>query len=170
MWERRKTLRWFNAPSHSCPVVFIFQEINKPHRGFRSLYCYFPTDPWYIWVNQMSSRACMRCISLLVWKRFLSAVIFSLLCDTPLMSRGEIRTEVTFCSWKMFSVFSSRTLEQSRCSLLSRFEWSFCVKWKDVWRFVCRVSFTALEFFFLFGKEVFKPSSMSKIHEREVRR
>lgn len=126
-------------------------------KRFRSLYCYFPTDLWYIWVNQMSGRASMRCISLLVWKRFLSAVIFSLLCDTPLMSRGEIRTEVTFCSWKMFSVFSSRTLEQNRCSLLSRFEWSFCVKWKDVWRLVCRVSFTTLEFFFLFGKRFLNP-------------
>lgn len=74
------------------------------------------TDLWYIWVNQMSSRSSTSCMLLVVWKSFFYLPFFF-----TLMSRGEIRTEVTFAVGRD-SEFLSRTLEQNRCLLLSRFE------------------------------------------------
>lgn len=146
MWERRKTLRRFNAPSHSCSVVFIFQEINKPHRGFLSLYSYFSTDLWYIWVNQMSSWASMYCISLLVWKRFLSAVIF------------HSFVILHWCLREKFGQGSPLQLEDVQCFSQGHLKdtekicGGQCAGW---------VSWPLSLFFFERG---FKPSSISKIH------
>lgn len=131
-----------------CSVIFpcfIIQEINKPHRGFLSLYCY--VSEIYDTYGLTKCQVDLPRPSLLVWKRFLSAVIgvFPLLCDTTVMPEGEIRAEVTIAVCRDLAS-CSRTLEEDTCSLLLRFEWSFRVKWENTWWLMCWVSFMTLEF------------------------
>ena len=129
-------------------LCFIFEEKNKPRR-----------DQSHIWVNQMSSRAATY-VAVCFW-RFLSAVIgvfLSFFFFSPSLPRGEIRPEVTF----RFGLVLKDTRADVMLAVTECFEWSLCVKWKDLWWLMCWVSLMTLEFF---QRGFLKPLTSRKIHE-----
>lgn len=129
----------FSSPS----LLYIFQEKNKLRR-----------DQSHIWVNQMSSRAATY-VSVCFW-HFLSAVIgvflsffFFFLRLHRCLGEEFVQRSPPFLAglWRFGVVCLKDTRAGQMLAVIERFEWSFCVKWKDLWWLMCWVSLMTLEFF-----------------------
>lgn len=141
----------FSSPS----LLYIFQEKNKLRR-----------DQSHIWVNQMSSRAATY-VSVCFW-HFLSAVIgvflsffFFFLRLHRCLGEEFVQRSPPFLAglWRFGVVCLKDTRAGQMLAVIERFEWSFCVKWKDLWWLMCWVSLMTLEFF---ERGFLKPSHIWK--------
>lgn len=136
-------------------LLYIFQEKNKLRR-----------DQSHIWVNQMSSRAATY-VSVCFW-HFLSAVIgvflsffFFFLRLHRCLGEEFVQRSPPFLAglWRFDVVCLKDTRAGQMLAVIERFEWSFCVKWKDLWWLMCWVSLMTLEFF---ERGFLKPSHIWK--------